>query len=348
MANQDTSLQTKLEGNSKLGNRQIDPETQELRGFDVINPNGSTLHIELSAYSRTSEASGSANKLRETVFENYQFLVENVPAATAVFESNAREFPKGVTWQKPGAIGLWNKSSPGKGDNTENPQTAPVIMTGNLNLPSGADPIQSSGGASHEDARAQEYFSKDKTWNMHLSPEALLHEHVHATPEYQNWQSTQAQLDKNAKSGINIPRDNLMEVIRLENEGKAIEFVNKTMLSPLGIPERDPNAYRTVKPSNITVQPRDNYSEHDKNRLHNGPIPEELQSYSHPRAVPLQKHSSINDKIDANLTAEHKIIALSRYINELPKHQRQPYEKIALDYANNKGIFIEETLQELA
>lgn len=347
MADQLTNAQTKLEGNSKLENRQINPETQELLSFDIKNPNGSTLHIDLSTYSRTSESAKSANALREAVFENYKFLAENVPAATAVFESNAREFPQGITWQKPGTMGLWNKSSPGKGDNTDNPQTTPVMMTGNLRLPSGADPIQSSGGASHEDARAQEYLAKDKTWNMHLSPEALLHEHIHATREYQNWLSTQAQLDKNTQADINIPRDNLTEKMRLENEGMAIEFVNKTILAPLGIPERDPNAYRTVKPANAAIQTRYEYSEDDKEKLRNGPIPEELKSYSHPKAIPLEKHSSINEKIGSNLSPELKIVALSQYIYALPEHQRQPYEKLALEYANEKGIFIKDTQQEL-
>jgi hypothetical protein len=189
-------------------------------------------------------------------------------------------------------------------------------------------------------------LGKDGTWGAQISPEALLHEHVHATREYQNWLSIQTQYELNKIAGINIPAQNLKEVIRLENEAKAIEFVNKTMLSPLGVSERDPNEYRTVKPANVSVQSRQEYTEEDKERLRSGIVPEELKEYSQPRLVPVVKSISESGQIGIGLSSAQKVIALSQFISELPEHQRQPLQKAVAEFANDKGMGMKATEQE--
>ncbi len=295
---------TRLTGNSELGPRQLDPVTGVLVGFDIKNPDGSKLHVDLRDYGRPQETDHSAGRLRETVYQTYDFLARNVPAATPVFESIAREFPRGMIWVKPEKNGLWNEISPGKGDDPGDPGRDPVQLTGNLRLPRGNDAIATGGGAMHSDAAAQDYLGKDGKWHSQLPAEALLHELVHSTRELQNWRSVEAEAAFLSQQGRSVPVENLKELIRLENEARAIELVNQSMLAPLGVGERDPSAYRINKPASVAPLPRSDYATEDTEKLRHAGVPEELASYSRPNIEPLltpEHCAAILDRIRINI-----------------------------------------------
>lgn len=323
---------TQLTGNSKVGELQRDQKTQAITGFDIINPNGSTLHIDLSLYAKTSQSVDSANKLREAVYQDYKFQAAHVPAMTAVFENNAKNFPKGIIWASPQTPGLWAEA-PGKGAEYAEKasiiktlsqkygvdMTGKALMTGNQTLPAGGGPIETAGGKSHEDALAQDYLGKDKKWHKQNSKEALAHEHAHLVPELQNF-LTLKQMQEIHK---NVPRENLKEQRRLENEANAIEFVNKIMMKPAGIPERDPNKYHDIKPASVKLAARNEYTNEQIEALHRTPIPKSLSAYSQPKVVPVKITGKLyGDNQDHSNFSDLMTTAIKHVENEIPSNQR--------------------------
>jgi hypothetical protein len=323
---------TQLVGNSHVSEMQRDKITGAITGFDIINPNNTKLHIDLSLYSKTSQTVDSADKLKEAVYKNYEFLAEHVPAATAVFENNVKMFPKGVVWAGPQVPGLW-ADAVGKGVEI-NEKDAKVkelstklgfdmkdkaLMTGNLKLPTGAGPIETAGGGTHEDALAQDYLGKDRKWHKQTPQEALMHEHAHLVPELQNFHT----ISELRVINPGVPPDNLKDKTRLENEGKAIEFVNQVMMKPVGIPERDPDKYREVKPADIEAPARTAYNFMDLESLHQGPIPKSLSTYSQPVAQPVKLNGKLYGDNSDNSHAAELITSALHYVRDtLPTSQQ--------------------------
>lgn len=331
---------TQLVGNSKVGELQYDKITGAITGFDIVNPNNTKLHIDLSLYSKTSQSISSANKLKESVYQYYGFLAEHVPAATALFENNAKMFPKGVVWAAPQVPGLW-ADSVGKGlEYTEKnnridqlskkyhvDMRGKALMTGNLTLPGGGGPIETSGGSSYEDALAQDYLGKDGKWHKQTPQEALLHEHAHLAPPLQNFYSVSQQRSIHPA----LPQENIKMRTRVENETRAIEFVNAVMLRPMGIPERDPSKYFEIKPSNIVAPARMAYKQHDFENLHHTPIPKSLDGYSKPTLKQIQLNKNLYSVADE---ADHSMQVVSsaiRYVaaNFSENQQNAIYSRLA-------------------
>lgn len=324
---------TRLVGNSQVGGLQRDEQTKAITGFDIVNPNGSTLHVDLSLYAKTSQSpdSASANKLKEAVYKNYVFEAEHVPAMTAIFENNAKNFPNGIVWVSPQTPGLW-ADAPGKGaeyrdkaaivkelsDKLHIDMTGKALMTGNLTLPIGRGPIEAAGGGTHEDALAQHYLGKDGKWHQQNSREALGHEHAHLVPELQNF-STLTQMQERNKD---VPLENLKVQRRLENEAKAIEFVNDAMMKPAGIPERDPTKYQAVKPADVKVEARVDYTPEQIETLHHAPIPKSLSAYSQPKVEVVKVTNKLyGDNQDASSFERLMADAIDHVRNGVPASQ---------------------------
>jgi hypothetical protein len=308
----------RLENNSIVQPMQYDAATGTATGFDISNPDGSKLHVQLPQYLRQSETSQSANKLRVQVYEDFKFLAENTPAATPMFESVARDYPKGVAFLKADKMGLWNET-PGKNENTLDPKSHPAIITGNLRLPEGDSPMLTGGGGVVSDKKAQHFLGKDGKWHAHTHEEALLHELAHSVKTLQNMLSVAEVLEQNAKSGISIPMENVKINIRLENESRAIELVNRVLSAPLGRPEQEPSSYNMMRPFGVKVNLPKSYSPEELDKLKVVPVPLELKEFSQPKVVESQQHTK-EDKV--SLTPEQQSYFVAKELADLtPSHQ---------------------------
>jgi hypothetical protein len=324
MADLNDRAKLKLVGNSTVSPMQYDKETEAAIGFDIQNPNGTKLHVELPQYLRQSEASHSANKLRAQVYHDFKFLAENVPAATPMFESIANDYPKGIAFQRADKFGLWNES-PGKNENTLDPKSAPAVITGNLRLTEGDSPLQSGGGGASTDMKAHHFLGKDGKWHVHTHEEALLHELSHSVKNLQNMLSAKEMLEENAKAGVIIPVENVKINIRQENEARAIALVNKVLASPLRRPEQAPDSYGMMRPFGTNFQSAKAYTSAEMDALKRVPIPEELSALSQPKVKEISHKTQFEST--SSLTPMQKNIAVGEQLNSLTSDQQEILKK---------------------
>ncbi len=292
-----SDFQNRLQGNSILGAMQYDKVTDMALGFDIFNPNKSVVHINLSQYSKKDSDNASNNLLRQFVYEKYAFLAENVPAATALFESNAKTFPKGFVLLDAddkdvfSYMGYLKDGKPGK--------QLPVSIKGNVL----AEDRVYRGKSGFWDILTPE----GGVWYRYHPEEVLLHEHCHASMELQDW-TPHAQRDYD---------DMLKQRIVPIREVVPIEFVNETMLKPREQPPRDPDDYFTIRIPADGVRGVDRPT--DIEALRHGPIPDELKQYSHPKVNDLQSRSkdmNINDSIERSGLL-HPVTTMSKLKVEL-------------------------------
>lgn len=364
---------TQLTGNSHVSELQIDEKTNAITGFDIINPNNTKLHVDLSLYSKAAQSVESANKLKEAVYEIYDFRVKHVPTATAIYEQQASKYPNGIVWAQPDVKGLWAEA-PGKGfeeidkageyrrleanlnriaknvngiqdnQNLNFSLAGKALMTGNLTLPAGGDPIRHAGGATTEDALAQDYKGKDGKWYKHNPQEALGHEDLHLT-SMQDVRTIRMIVGETAFRKGEYRAENILEERSLRNESFAIKFINETMIEPLGRVGRDPDAYQQKKPFDVVAEPAKPYGFTDIEKLHHAPIPKWLEHYSHPVAEPVP----INSKLygSNNVTTEKLAAAIQFVQKEMPTSQQAAVYARLVEYAKeaSNGVSVQEHSQ---
>lgn len=306
----------KLSGTSKLSALQYDANSGEVLGFDVINPNHSLLHIDLHQYRKKAGDVMSNHALKLAVYELYQFLAENVPAATAVFESDAHTFPKGIVFNhadEPHVASTFSYLKGGEPDTKK-----PFVITGDLFLK----------GRAYRGL--EDVFNKAQggAWYASLPAEILLHEHVHASYELQDWKNQpvdgyQKDLDKRR-----VP----------ERERLAISFVNEVLRKPIGQVIRDENDYFLPgMPKNGMLKER---VEMDINKLRMGAVPDALKHYSHPVLVKNlddvmqwrlldtllteNKRTAIQQQLSTFFNAEQQSVIYERLHAQLMQHRPAP------------------------
>ncbi|PKO47056.1 MAG: hypothetical protein CVU29_03770 [Betaproteobacteria bacterium HGW-Betaproteobacteria-22] len=249
----------KLSGTTKLSALQYDKKSGEILGFDLINPDQSALHIDLREYRKKDGNVMSNHALKQAVYASYRFLVENVPAATAVFESNAHTFPKGIVFNHADDVHVASTFSYLR--NGEPDTKKPVFISGDLfqknRVYRGLEDVFKT--------------AKGGAWYAYLPIEILLHEHVHASYELQDWKNQPVNTYQKDLDNRRVP----------ERERLAIAFVNEVIRKPTGQMIRDENDYF------LSGMPHDgmlkNRVQMDVNKLRLGPIPDALKHYSHPK-----------------------------------------------------------------
>lgn len=266
----------RLQGNSVLMPMQYSSVTGEAIGFDIVNPSNSVVHIDLSQYSKKEGNILTNHHIRQSLYEKYSFLVDNVPAATAVFESNANTYPRGFVFKDADDKNVF--TTIGYKKNGEPAKQLPVTITGNLLTEDRVylgkvdlqHPLLATGGV----------------WYHYLPEEVLLHEHCHASYELQDWTSHSIQDYKEALNHKLVP----------EREIVPIDLVNETMRKPRGQALRDATDYFSSQFPSNGVHGDDAAMSIDA--LRHGPIPDALKHYSHPKVNGLHSQSKGADSHD--------------------------------------------------
>lgn len=265
---------TKLINNSKITNEVFETESNIVKGFDVVNPNGSKVHVDLSQYVSKSHEwykSESTSALRREVYTAYKALVENVPAVTPLFENIAEKFPQGISHEKSDQLGVFN-NSPGKNSsNTSSPLDTPIVIIGNISLPK----------MNGYEQPAKHYMGVDKQWHPTSAAEVLLHELGHSSSKLQNW----------TPAGIALYNQDLAQGIAPKDEKRTMEFLSTVLRVPIGKVAEDLDSYSLKRPENLVPAPNPPM---DLEGLRHGPIPKLFEEYSQPKAVPVNEQSSIN------------------------------------------------------
>jgi hypothetical protein len=327
--------QTQLEGNSKISNQVFETGTDVIKGFDVVNPNGSKVHVDLSQYVSKSHpwyTSESTPELRREVYNAYEALVENVPAVTPLFENIAENFPQGISHEKSDQLGAFN-NSPGKNnENHSSPLDTPIVIIGNISLPK----------MNGVEQPASYYMGEDKQWHRTSSAEVLLHELGHSSSKLQNW----------TPAGIALYNQDLGNGTAPKDEKRTMQFLSTVLRVPIGKVAEDLESYSLKRPDNVSLiavpTPPVNLE-----GLRHGPIPKQFEEYSHPRAVPVINESAIDTNSvgkgdsqslqNVTLTAKDKLAAVAAHINTLPERQRPPLQAALADKANKIGLAVEDT-----
>jgi hypothetical protein len=255
----------RLDGNSKVSEPLTDKNTGEILSFEIANPNGSKLHVDMTRYIAVSHfwlASKPTSELRQDVYDAYKYLTENIPATTPLLEDIASEFPMGVLHEKADQMGAYN-NSPGKNSsNASSPIDTPAVVIGNINLPK----------LNGFEQPARQYHGVDGKWYVNSDAEVLMHELAHSSKKLQNW----------TPEGIKQYDLDIALKVTPENERRAMEFVNATMRAPSGKMLEDTSTYFEKRPESL---PTNTASELDVDKLLLGNIPKEFAGYSSPSLV---------------------------------------------------------------
>ena len=129
--------QTYLKSTATIDHIQRDDHSV-LQSFDIVvppskaQPEGCTIHFDLSNYSRPNESDTSNKALRETILKNSQFLAENVPAFTPLAASIAESGARNFSLQNPDTNRFGIASFQGITNNEPRDENKPVVMVGNL------------------------------------------------------------------------------------------------------------------------------------------------------------------------------------------------------------------------
>lgn len=177
--------QTQLNGTATIDHIQRDNHS-ELQSFDIVvppskvQPEGSTIHFDLSHYSRPNESDASNKALRETILKNSQFLAENVPAFTPLVASIAESGARKFSLQNPDAGRFGIATFPGITNNEARNENKPVVLVGNLDKLTDFSQIGYEG-------KPKAYL--DNNYAQHdLRPQVILLEQLAmASKDTQNW-----------------------------------------------------------------------------------------------------------------------------------------------------------------
>lgn len=305
---------TKLINNSKITNEVFETESGIVKGFDVVNPNGSKVHIDLSQYVSKSHEwyqSESTPELRREVYTAYKALVENVPAATPLFENIAENFPQGISHEKSDYLGAFN-NSPGKNSsNTSSPLDTPIVILGNISLPK----------MNGHDQPGKYYMGVDRQWHTNSPVEVLLHELGHSSSKLQNW----------TPAGIALYNQDLAQGIAPKDEKRTMEFLSTVLRVPIGKVAEDLESYSLKRPDNLVPAPN---PPKDFEGLRHGQIPKLFEEYSQPKVVPVAEQSLINTTTNEKLaTIEGELLNVrtqSPQVNQIVKAEISNQDKIAI------------------
>lgn len=289
MGDQDAKISnTNLVGNSKISEPEVNNH-QWIDGFIINNPNGLNIQVNLQHFVIKDAADKENKALRQTIYDTYKLAAESVPAFTPlaecvaqssqyIFHSDAGK-PEGVF------SNMIYLKNPLKIEGNNLPERFPVVnISGNPELPDRKIPIEFDTDKGHIKTIAQieqqnkYYLGKDGLWYTTNPLEVVVHEVAHACKDLQNLTTEGDLAYKTSKK----------QGITPEDEKRVIDFVNKILIEPRGMPGRDLNSDTAQKPNNA---PLGKYAPLNGNGLENlkqGPIPDELKQYSVPKLMDFQ------------------------------------------------------------
>jgi len=289
-------ISTELVGNVHVAPLRRDAEGMAT-GFVIDNPRGPDLYVSVQGLQLEGASPAQNNALRQVVYEAYVLGARAVPAFTPLSECIAQSATlivhSDANWD-----GMRFKYVPIP--NQPGVQGGPSFFAnvqGNPLLPDRISTFSFQGVEQKVVIEQQNkyYLGKDGRWYLTNPLELISHELVHGCGKLQGWsaQGESAYL-QDMKSG-KVPGD----------EVRAVQFVNQTLLEPLGQPGRDPQSYYRAKPDEALAVHAQTLDAEALERLRLGPIPVALAGFSIPERKQiepdLQKRLELDPSNVANL-----------------------------------------------
>lgn len=275
-------VETMLVNNSKLSPL-VKDEDGNVIGFSIENPNHTHLSVDLKDLTlgdfETHNSFEKALKLkvnnliRQTIYDTYDLAAKAVPAFTPLSECLAKE--TSLIKHTNGDIeGFYFRFIPK--EVKDNSQTGLVAnIRGNPLLPSQEGYVKNKDGSTQHVINEQGikyYMAKDGKWYPNDPLSLVVHEISHGCNDLMHWSKEK---NKEFESFLSAKKVHVFETI-------AIDFVNRTINEPLGMPGRDPAAYYLTKPEGAPLGQYSPIGKKGMELLMQGEIPAELKHYSHP------------------------------------------------------------------